>query len=262
MRRRLTLCRPLQVLFPDPAELPEAEEERYLEAYAEMLRRTARLVASWQGVGFCHGVLNTDNMTVSGDTIDYGPFGYMEATDPDFVCNMSDGSGRYSYQAQPAMCRWNCMKLGESLAPILPLRKSEPLLVSVYDTTFKEAYHATFMAKLGLAPASPPADGDVDLIQSLLDTMAETGADFTCTFRSLCDYPVVLAKAAGQSFEEAALAHSAFVGVLLDHCSSPAARGASDAGVVRTHAAQALQTRVAPSKTPSDPRDSSSHGFD
>ena len=84
--------------------------------YVEIVRRTASLVAHWQAQGWCHGVLNTDNMSLLGLTLDYGPFGWMDRYDPSFICNASDNGGRYSYENQPAACRWNCNKLGEMFA--------------------------------------------------------------------------------------------------------------------------------------------------
>eukprot|EP00195_Chlamydomonas_chlamydogama_P001982 CAMPEP_0202917096 /NCGR_PEP_ID=MMETSP1392-20130828/70188_1 /ASSEMBLY_ACC=CAM_ASM_000868 /TAXON_ID=225041 /ORGANISM="Chlamydomonas chlamydogama, Strain SAG 11-48b" /LENGTH=354 /DNA_ID=CAMNT_0049609735 /DNA_START=89 /DNA_END=1150 /DNA_ORIENTATION=+ len=97
-------------LQPGPSS---RREDMYLDMYKEVLLRTASLAASWQAVGFCHGVLNTDNMSVLGLTLDYGPYGFMESFDPDHICNGSDDSGRYDYKGQPDICRWNCEKFAE-----------------------------------------------------------------------------------------------------------------------------------------------------
>ncbi|KAL6062432.1 Selenoprotein O [Balamuthia mandrillaris] len=158
-------------------------EEMYLEFYQEVVLRTARLVAAWQCVGWCHGVLNTDNMSILGLTIDYGPFGFMESFDPHYICNGSDNEGRYSYENQPEMCHWNCLKLAEALEMVLPLAKSKPLLENTFMTEFRRAYHEKMRQKLGLLNKDWP--GDTELIKSLLDTMHETGADWTNTLRSL-----------------------------------------------------------------------------
>ncbi len=83
-----------------------------------MARRTARLVAQWQGVGFCHGVMNTDNMSILGLTIDYGPYGFIDGFDADHVCNHSDAHGRYAYNMQPQIAHWNLYALGQALVPL------------------------------------------------------------------------------------------------------------------------------------------------
>lgn len=157
-------------------------EERHLAFFREVCVRTARLAAEWQCVGFCHGVLNTDNMSIVGVTIDYGPFGFVEAFDPQFICNGSDNNGRYTYEAQPSICRWNLRKLAEALSPLLPLSASEAGLKD-YDTTFAATYMARMRQKLGLVFSTE--DGDLALIKDLLGVMAVTRADFTNTFRTL-----------------------------------------------------------------------------
>jgi uncharacterized protein YdiU (UPF0061 family) len=112
--------------FPEVAaahagDTPAAFAARLTAFHATVCTRTARLVASWQCFAWCHGVLNTDNMSILGLTLDYGPYGWMERFDPGYVCNTSDNSGRYRYEAQPQVCMWNCVKLGEALAPLLTL---------------------------------------------------------------------------------------------------------------------------------------------
>ena len=107
--------------------------------YQEIVKRTAKLVAQWQCVGFVHGVLNTDNMSLLGLTIDYGPFGFMEYFDSDFVPNGSDSSGRYSYEKQPEMCKWNLKKLAEALVPLISETDSSTILDS-YDSIYKNEY--------------------------------------------------------------------------------------------------------------------------
>jgi uncharacterized protein YdiU (UPF0061 family) len=159
----------------------ENPQDRYLAFYSELVRRTAYMVAKWQSVGWCHGVLNTDNLSVLGLTIDYGPFGFLDFYDPDFICNASDDGGRYSYKNQPSICKWDLEKLGEALNPVLPLSKTKPEW-DKYDMWFKQYYMETMRNKLGLALQ---LDGDTALIESLFETMRLTGADFTNTFRNL-----------------------------------------------------------------------------
>ena len=178
-----------------------ARAERHAAAFGEIVRRTAALAAAWQCVGFCHGVLNTDNMSVVGVTIDYGPFGFLGSYDPDFVCNGSDNSGRYSYAAQPERCGWNCERLAEAIAPVLPPALSAPH-VAAYRPAYDAAYLNGMRAKLGLRSA---AADDAALVTSLLDVMRISAADFTATFRTLSSLGAVHPPAARAASIEALL---------------------------------------------------------
>jgi uncharacterized protein YdiU (UPF0061 family) len=170
---------------PDSAaERQAARKRRWLAAFAEIVRRTAVLVASWQCAGFVHGVLNTDNLSVLGLTIDYGPYGFLEAYDPEYTPNGSDDSARYTYAAQPAVCRWNCETLAGSLAHILSREETAPLL-EAYDRAYEEAYLDGMRAKLGLRHTALGTDGS--LVASLLDVMQEAGSDWTDTWRALAN---------------------------------------------------------------------------
>jgi len=169
--------------FPETIEMfPDAGPNQYADFYKTVVLRTARLVAQWQAVGFCHGVLNTDNMSILGLTIDYGPFGFMDYYNPDNICNSSDDQGRYSYKNQPSVCKWNLQKFAEALQDALPLDMSMEIF-NLYDVEFKKAYYEKMKLKLGLVRKS--LDADRPLITSLFDTMKETHADFTNTFRFL-----------------------------------------------------------------------------
>jgi uncharacterized protein YdiU (UPF0061 family) len=153
----------------------------------EVALRTARLIAQWQAVGFCHGVMNTDNMSLLGLTIDYGPFGFLDAFDPGHICNHSDDQGRYAYARQPAVAFWNLHALAQALLPAVdgpPEAAGEALLAALepYKAEFAQAMLAAFRAKLGLLS---PEDGDQALIDDLLRLMAADRADFTITFRRL-----------------------------------------------------------------------------
>ncbi|KAF5829214.1 hypothetical protein DUNSADRAFT_16406 [Dunaliella salina] len=152
----------------------------------QVVRRTASMVAGWQSVGWCHGVLNTDNMSIVGLTIDYGPFGFMDAYNPDHICNGSDDSGRYSYKNQPEMCRWNCVKLAEAIKWALPEKVAREEL-PVFDTEYDRVYMRLMRNKLGLLAVKE--DSDDKLIEDVLKVMAKTGADFTNTFRCLSRFP-------------------------------------------------------------------------
>jgi len=168
--------------FPEcrDAQLPVLA---WLEAVA---RRTARLVADWQAVGFCHGVMNTDNMSILGLTIDYGPFGFLDAFDPAHVCNHSDHQGRYAFANQPSVAFWNLHALAQALMPLIgddveALRAAlEP-----YKDEFSRAIQQRLRAKLGLRAEQ---DGDAQLIDDLLKQMSSAGADYTITMRRLCAF--------------------------------------------------------------------------
>jgi uncharacterized protein YdiU (UPF0061 family) len=162
-------------------------DARASSAYAEFLRavvvRTARLVARWQAVGFEHGVMNTDNMSLLGLTLDYGPFGFMERYDPHWICNHSDEAGRYAYDRQPGVALWNCRAFAAALGTLLNAAEASDALAE-FEPTYRAAYTGAMRAKLGLAEPRP---GDVDLILGGLDLLARDGVDYTTFFRSLAD---------------------------------------------------------------------------
>ncbi|XP_065666864.1 protein adenylyltransferase SelO, mitochondrial isoform X2 [Hydra vulgaris] len=155
------------------------KENAYLDFFKEIVRRTAFMVAKWQCVGFCHGVLNTDNMSIIGVTIDYGPFGFMDYFNSDFICNASDTNGRYSYKKQPEICKWNLLKLAEAIKNAVPLDKTKEIINEIYDSEFKESYYKGMREKLGLKTINV---NDEKLIQNLLYTMQQSASDFTNTF--------------------------------------------------------------------------------
>mmetsp|Transcript_25712 Transcript_25712/g.33684 ORF Transcript_25712/g.33684 Transcript_25712/m.33684 type:complete len:725 (+) Transcript_25712:68-2242(+) len=177
----------IESYFPEIAAKFEPNSPgRYLAMYEDVVKRTAELVAGWQCIGFTHGVLNTDNMSLLGLTIDYGPYGFMEYYDPEYVPNGSDGGGRYSYKQQPEICRWNLEKFAEALAlGALSLESSLPALERIYWETYDNAYMGKMKAKLGLKTES---EDDGKLISDLFDTMEATSADFTTVFRLLAEY--------------------------------------------------------------------------
>jgi uncharacterized protein YdiU (UPF0061 family) len=153
----------------------------------EVARRTARLMAQWQLVGFCHGVMNTDNMSLLGLTIDYGPFGFLDAFDPMHVCNHSDDQGRYAYARQPAIAFWNLHALAQALLPLVdapPEAASEQLLAALepYKAEFAQAMVTGLRAKMGLVAEH---DDDAALADDLLKLLAEDRADFTITWRRM-----------------------------------------------------------------------------
>jgi len=146
-------------------------------------RRTALMLADWQAVGFCHGVMNTDNMSILGLTIDYGPFGFLDAFDPGHICNHTDQQGRYSYARQPSVAFWNLHALAQALLPLVD--DDADLLKAAmepYKAVFGDAIQARMRARLGLASAQA---GDAELVDDLLRLLAQDGCDYTITLRAL-----------------------------------------------------------------------------
>ncbi|XP_077987251.1 protein adenylyltransferase SelO, mitochondrial-like [Glandiceps talaboti] len=178
----------IKTFFPQISESLEDDQHKYLAFYREVVLKTARLVAEWQCVGFCHGVLNTDNMSILGVTIDYGPFGFMDRYDPDYICNGSDDGGRYAFNKQPSICRWNLEKFAEALSgytaqeQVLPLELSLPVLEE-YDREYDKCYLEKMRKKLGLIKKQ--LDTDKELVDSLMQTLQDTGADYTNSLRCL-----------------------------------------------------------------------------
>jgi uncharacterized protein YdiU (UPF0061 family) len=173
---------------PELAELPA--ERRAAAFFEGVIERQAALVARWQLVGFVHGVMNTDNMAVSGETIDYGPCAFLDAYDPATVFSSIDQQGRYASSNQPGIAHWNLARLAESLLPLVPGSGEEVLdvmrgLLDTFPERFDRHHLAGARAKLGLTLAEA---GDRDLFNGLLARMHETGADFTATFASLADW--------------------------------------------------------------------------
>lgn len=162
-------------------------ERPYHALLAGVVARQANLVARWLLVGFIHGVMNTDNSSVSGETIDYGPCAFMDAYNPSQVFSSIDEMGRYAYANQPRIAQWNATRLAECLLPLFGDDKDKAVaeaqeILGAFPEIFSTAYQAGLRRKVGLFTAR---DGDEALIQDLLDAMARNQADFTLTFRKL-----------------------------------------------------------------------------
>jgi len=162
------------------------KEAPYLVLFDEVMASTAKLVAQWQGVGFCHGVMNSDNMSILGLTLDYGPFAFMDTFEHDYICNHSDHQGRYSYRRQPEMAHFNLACLATALLPLV--HDDKEIAVSLmrerlahYWTYFNHAHLEIVRAKLGLAQQEA---ADIELWDGLLLLM-EDCVDFTIFFRQL-----------------------------------------------------------------------------
>jgi uncharacterized protein YdiU (UPF0061 family) len=158
----------------------------YADLLLEVSLRTAKLMAQWQAVGFCHGVMNTDNMSILGLTLDYGPFQFMDGFNPHHICNHSDNQGRYAYDKQPQVAYWNLFCLGQALMPLIDDQELAMKAIEPYKAAYTAHWTHQFSMKLGLSE-SKPADAAVNmaLIQDLLQIMAKEGTDFTLVWRRI-----------------------------------------------------------------------------
>ncbi len=168
---------------PELAGLPD----RHALWFDEVVTRTAQMVAHWQAIGFAHGVMNTDNMSILGDTLDYGPFGFLDSFDPGFICNHSDHMGRYAFGKQPGIAFWNLQALAVALQSVVGW---DAINASLKDfiRRFVARYSVMMRAKIGLSAGSGDIAGhdpDSDLVTDLLGLMKRSGADYTLTFRLL-----------------------------------------------------------------------------
>jgi uncharacterized protein YdiU (UPF0061 family) len=171
--------------YPDA----KSAERPYLSLLQAVVERQALLIAGWMHVGFIHGVMNTDNMLLSGETIDFGPCAFMDAYDPAAVFSSIDSFGRYAYVNQPRVAQWNLARLAETLLPLLdPVPERAVELAGEAIATFSSYYTQFWLSgmrrKLGLFTAE---HADQELAQALLDAMHANRADFTLTFRRLAD---------------------------------------------------------------------------
>ncbi len=146
-----------------------------------MVERTARLIADWQAVGFCHGVMNSDNMSIIGDTFDYGPYAFLDDFDAGFVCNHSDHEGRYAYNRQPQIGFTNCHYLANALLPIMEEDTVRECLGS-YETAYNQRFKHNMQAKLGLEETD---DADMALIMDTFSMLHEHRVDYTRFFRGI-----------------------------------------------------------------------------
>ncbi|HZO94050.1 MAG TPA: YdiU family protein [Candidatus Baltobacteraceae bacterium] len=156
-------------------------DDRYARFFATVVERTAELMAHWQAVGFAHGVMNTDNFSILGLTLDYGPYGFVEVYEPGFICNHTDETGRYAFDRQPTIGLWNCYALAEALSSLIAKGDLEAGLAR-----YEPAYRAKFMelarAKLGFSGAR---DGDADLVLALMQMLEARRTDWTNFSRAL-----------------------------------------------------------------------------
>ena len=161
------------------------EEGCYLKMYAEIVKNTATTIASWISVGFNHGVMNTDNMSIDGRTIDYGPFAFLDDYEAHYVCNHTDRDGRYSFKSQIGVGYWNLERLAMALSPILSHDAALSILEDVYYEAYEKEYQKRMMQRLGLFESSTD---DRYLVHSMLESLSNARIDFNLFFRRLSRY--------------------------------------------------------------------------
>ncbi|WP_076591484.1 protein adenylyltransferase SelO [Herminiimonas arsenitoxidans] len=159
-----------------------SSDNPYKALLTEVTLRTAQMIAHWQAVGFMHGVMNTDNMSILGLTLDYGPFGFMEAFNATHICNHTDQQGRYSYARQPQIGEWNCYALGQALLPLIGDVDETQAALRIYKPAFAEKFEELMRAKLGLKTKQ---SDDRKLFDGLFGILQESHVDFTTFFRQL-----------------------------------------------------------------------------
>ncbi len=157
------------------------EADKYVLWFSDVITRTAQLIARWQAVGFAHGVMNTDNMSILGLTMDYGPFGFLDDYKPDFICNHSDYQGRYSFDNQPTVALWNLQRLAQTLSPFISVDALNAALEGYQEVLLNE-YGTLMRQKLGFF-TQQKADNEV--LSGLFSLMVKEGSDYTRTFRLL-----------------------------------------------------------------------------
>ncbi len=187
----------IQRHYPEVLDTPR----QYVDFFRAVTDRQASLIARWQLVGFIHGVMNTDNMAISGETIDYGPCAFMNAYRVNTVYSSIDQAGRYAYGNQPAIAQWNLARFAESLLPLFDPVQEKAVAIAMeilgeYPAMFERYWLAGMRLKLGLTTS---AYDDVDLFRSLLEWMQKSQADFTNTFRDLSSGEMPI----GDQFQEA-----------------------------------------------------------
>ena len=162
---------------------PELKDSKdaYTDLFEKIVHSTARLIAKWQAFGFAHGVMNTDNMSILGETFDFGPFGFLDDYNPGFICNHSDHGGRYAFNNQPSIGLWNCHALAAALKDHIEIERAKEIINS-YEKIFYDELTFIFRKKLGLSEAH---HDDLKLVEDLLSWMEKNKKDYTNTFRAL-----------------------------------------------------------------------------
>lgn len=176
-----------------------SENNPYLELLSSVIELSAKMVAHWQSIGFCHGVINTDNTSILGLTIDYGPFGFLDAFDLEHICNHTDTQGRYSFKNQVQVIHWNLVRLAEALLPLIATNQNDKTLdqavellkvrIDQYPKLYQRYYQEQMLAKLGISSQSTKDHfNSVPLIDSLIKLLHQHHIDYTFFFRNLSKF--------------------------------------------------------------------------
>ncbi len=169
----------IQYYYPHLWQQPDC----YIRFYSELVQRIAQLVAQWMAVGFCHGVLNTDNMSITGESFDYGPYAFIDTYNPTFTAAAFDHQGRYSYRNQPSVCRWNLAMLQRPLSAVIPVSEMEAAL-DTFSESYTQYYHQQMLYKLGLDRLSVwETEELIDLTLQLLFLTKINYGEFFCELR-------------------------------------------------------------------------------
>jgi len=160
-------------------------ESAYLKMYGEIVRNTALTIAKWQSVGFNHGVMNTDNMSIDGRTIDYGPFAFLDDYKKEYICNHTDRDGQYRFSNQPATAHWNLERLAVALSPIINYDEMDEILDDVFRPMLEQEYSEIMYEKMGLEKVD---ESDKDLVYQLFRSLEMASIDYTDFFRRLSIY--------------------------------------------------------------------------
>jgi uncharacterized protein YdiU (UPF0061 family) len=175
--------------YPGCASGEGFQGNRYAALLAAVAQRTAELLAHWQALGFCHGVMNTDNMSILGLTLDYGPFQFLDAFDPGHICNHSDNQGRYAFERQPDVANWNLFCLGQALLPLIEDTEPAMQALQAYKERFETHFLHLMLGKLGLRqdtePQQAPDTADVQLLLEVMNLLTADRVDYTLFWRRL-----------------------------------------------------------------------------
>jgi serine/tyrosine/threonine adenylyltransferase len=230
----------IDTFYPQCRNTERLAGNPYAALLEQVSERTAAMVAHWQAVGFCHGVMNTDNMSILGLTIDYGPFQFLDGFVPTHICNHSDETGRYAYNRQPNVAYWNLFCLGQALLPLIEDQEVALAALESYKTVFPRELEGRMRAKLGLAEEQA---GDRELVEAILQRLAAGAVDYPIFWRRLSQF--VAGNAAASEVRDLFPDREAFDGWFAQYQARlPADRAAAGARMLRTNPKYVLRNHL------------------
>jgi uncharacterized protein YdiU (UPF0061 family) len=176
---------------------PNETKSIYVRWLSQVVDKTAFMISRWQAFGFCHGVMNTDNFSILGLTIDYGPFQFLDKYDPSYICNSSDHTGRYSFENQPNIALWNLSRLASAISPLINYSDKSRVetelveCIKEFGLKYDHYYSDIMLNKLGISSRDSVDKDMKELVYPLLEIMAELKLDYTNFFRTLCEKDLV-----------------------------------------------------------------------